>query len=250
MMGLSISISKKEGHWLLPVFFLTYVVATAIFFVNGRLRLPVMPIMIVYSSYAIIVLLRAVRIPAVLRTLLVPILISAAVSVALLLFQPSVTQNFAPEYLRVGEVAFSDGNYIEAESAFRASLEEKSTADGMTNLGNALAAQERSKEAAELYRAALQEDSTSALAWFNFGNLWMQTGKPQYAYGYWKKALQYQPRLAGARRNLGLLLLQAGRLPEAEEQLRQYLSLERDPQKRAEIQRDLSRMRSQRSLTP
>jgi tetratricopeptide (TPR) repeat protein len=154
-----------------------------------------------------------------------------------------VQQVFEQEYIKLGEAAFQRDAYDEAEQLFRKSLEERETVDGLVNLGNSLAAQGRSDEAAEQYREAIRQDSTFALAWFNYGNLHMQSGKPQYAYGLWKRAIELDPRMPEARRNLGLLLMQAGRLHEADEQLRIYLTLENDPARREEIMRDLERMR-------
>ncbi len=239
--GLALALRFRQGGWVLPVFALVYVLSTAVFFVSARLRLPLMPILILYGAYALVTFVKQTK-DGKHRALLLPTALGAAVALGLLLLQPEVHQGFEQEQIKLGKVAFGEGSYGEAERRFRASLQEQVTVDGLVNLGNALAAQHRADEAAAQYRAAIQRDSTYALAWFNFGNLRMQTGSAQYAYGYWKKAVECDPRLAEARRNLGLLLMQAGRLTEAREQLRIYLELERDAERRAEIVRDLERV--------
>ena len=244
-MGIAMTLRKRQGDWPLLLFLFVYVFVTAVFFVSGRMRLPITPLLILFAAHAVVLGVRRIRSGDVASLRLAPLggIVAAG---AILMLQPEVRQGYEQEYLKLGQSAFRKASYEEAERYFRTSLEEQETTDGLVNLGNALAAQQLPKDAAALYRQAIQKDSTYALAWFNFGNLRMQTGSPQYAYGYWKKAVECDPLLAGARRNLGLLLMQAGRLDEAEEQLQAYLRLETDPQQRAEIARDLERLQAQR----
>jgi len=233
-----IALRTHSGSWIPPAFFSVHVVSTVIFFVSARLRLPIMPVLMLYAAFAVTSAIRMTR-EGKLLALRLPVGVGTGVVLGLFLLQPSVQQGFEQEYLKLGKAAFADGDYPEAETRFRASLKEEVTVDGLVNLGNALAAQGQSAEAASEYREALRRDSTNALAWFNFGNLRMQTGSPQYAYGYWKKAVACDPLFAEARRNLGLLLMRVGRLREAQEQLESYLTLEPDAGRRAEIEKDL-----------
>lgn len=240
--GLGLAWQERRGGWVLPAFLVVAVLTTAVFFVSGRLRLPILPILFLYAAHAAVEIVRRIRAGNG-RTLAIPVLAGAAIPALLLIAQPTVRQGFEQEYLRLGQFAFDRGDYAHAETRFRASLAEQETLDGIVNLGNALAAQRRVEEAAAQYRTAIDRDSTFALAWFNFGNLRMQTGSARYAYGYWKRAIECNPHLAGARRNLGLLLLQAGRLDEAARELEEYLRLETDAARRAEIADDLARVR-------
>ena len=265
--GMALALREQRGDWPLLLFFGVFVITTAVFFVSERLRLPVMPLMMLYATYGVVHVVTYLRSRGSHRSATVQTAPGAApgdgapfggsapfgggalfggvaVAAVVLLLQPDVRQGFELEYLKLGQSAFGRAQYQEAERWFRQSLDEQETVDGLVNLGNAVAAQQRPEEAAALYRRAIGRDSTHALAWFNFGNLRMQTGSPQYAYGYWKKAVEHDPRLAGARRNLGLLLMQAGRLPEAQDQLEAYLALETDAGRRAEIARDVERLRA------
>lgn len=230
------------SSWLPALFLLTFVLVTAVFFISTRMRLPVMPLLFCYAGAAAMLLYEGIRKRVDMRTYRVPVAATVLAGGLLLLLQPAQPQDFSLEYIKLGKSAFGKGNYARAEEEFRHAVEERQSAEGMTNLGNALAAQQRSDEAAAQYRAAIRKDSTYALAFFNFGNLWMQANKPQYAYGYWKKSLEHDPRLAAAHRNLGLLLFRAGRLQEAAQQLRAYLELERDENARAAVRQDLVRI--------
>lgn len=243
--GIGLALREGRGDWPLLLFLLVFVLSTAVFFVSGRLRLPIMPLLILYAAHAVVSMTAVIRAgKPVVRQLAA--FTGMAVAVIVLLVQPDVRQGFEQEHLKLGQSAFNRAAYPEAERWFRRSLDEQVTVDGLVNLGNALAAQQRPEEAAALYRQAIQRDSTDALAWFNFGNLRLQTGSPQYAYGYWKKAVENDPRLAGARRNLGLLLMQAGRFAEAEQQLEAYLALETEAGARQAVARDLERLRAMR----
>lgn len=243
VIGVVLTGRKRPVSWLPVLFVLVYVLATALFFVSARLRLPIMPLLIIYASYAAVCIVQRLRQRQANR-LRFPVLFGGAAALGIFLLQPGMQQVFEQEYIKLGKEAFLRESYSEAENLFRRSLAERETIDGLVNLGNALAAQGRPHEATEQYREAIRRDSTSALAWFNYGNLQMQQGKPQYAYGCWKRATEYDPRMPEARRNLGLLLMQAGRLQEAEQQLRIYLTLEEDPVRRNEIARDLERLRN------
>ncbi|MBR9974348.1 MAG: glycosyltransferase family 39 protein [Bacteroidetes bacterium] len=243
--GIGLAMREHRGDWPLQLFLLVFVLSTVVFFVSGRLRLPIMPLLILYAAHAVVTMTAVIRAgQPVVRHMAA--FAGMAVAVVVLLVQPDVRQGFEQEHLKLGQSAFNRASYDEAEQWFRRSLEEQETVDGLVNLGNALAAQQRPEEAAALYRQAIRSDSTYALAWFNFGNLRMQTGSPQYAYGYWKKAVEHDPRLAGARRNLGLLLMQAGRYDEAEQQFEAYLRLESQTREREAIQQDLERLRAMR----
>lgn len=248
--GFALLLRDSRHGRILLLFLLVFAAANALFFVSGRLRLPVLPLMIIAASHAGIQLFNLLRQREAQKRSVISLAMGAAVAAAVLILQPAVQQSFAQEYLKLGQMAFDSGEFSQAESHFRTSVEEKRTVDGLTNLGNALAAQQQSANAAEAYREAIAVDSTSALAWFNYGNLLMQTGRPQYAYGTWKRALELQPRLAAAHRNLGLLLFRAGRLQEALRHLETYTGLERDGAKKREIERDIARIRSMLQQQP
>ncbi|MBN1447216.1 MAG: glycosyltransferase family 39 protein, partial [Bacteroidetes bacterium] len=48
--GAAILFRRGEGAWIVPVFLLVFVIATALFFVSGRLRIPILPAMFVAAA--------------------------------------------------------------------------------------------------------------------------------------------------------------------------------------------------------
>lgn len=240
--GVGFATGKGKPDWPLSLFVLSYALSTAVFFVSGRLRLPLLPILHVYAAAGGTALVVMMREKATVGRWL-SIGLSLGATVLVLLVQPAVDQRFEQEYLKLGQVAFETGDYPEAASMFTQSLEERPTLDGHINLGNAYAAQGKFPDASTAYRQALALDSTSALAWFNYGNMWMQRSDAPRAHACWTRAVRFNPRLAAARRNLGILFMQAGRLADAEAQFVAYLAIERDPEMRAVVQHDLNTIR-------
>jgi 4-amino-4-deoxy-L-arabinose transferase-like glycosyltransferase len=243
LIGVFSSFRTVKTDWPLRLFFFTYLLSTALFFVSGRLRLPLLPLLHLYAGYAAVQLWLVFRTKSFWKQGLLTNF-GVALGVIVLLFQPHIDQRFEQEYLKLGQVAFDEGRYQEAAALFRRSVDERPTIDGYVNHGNALAAQGQFDQASVQYHQALGMDSTSVLAWFNFGNMWMQRGDAARAHTCWLRSVQANARFAPARRNLGLLLFQAGRLKEAEEQLAMYVTLETDAQMRATVQCDLDNLRS------
>jgi 4-amino-4-deoxy-L-arabinose transferase-like glycosyltransferase len=240
--GIAAAVKAGKDDWPLRLFFFTYLISTALFFVSGRLRLPLLPLLHLYAGYGVMQVWVLFRSKAFGKQG-VAMLFGAAIAVFILLLQPEIDQRFEQEYLKLGQVSFDDGRYQEAAVLFSRSVDERPTIDGYVNHGNAMAAQGHFDQASVQYRQALGMDSTAVLAWFNYGNMWMQRGDPARAHTCWMRAVQANSRFAPARRNLGLLLFQAGKLKEAEEQLATYVRLETDGQMRASVQRDLDNLR-------
>ena len=243
--GMFMALKDVKVHWPLLLFLVAYIAVTALFFVNGRLRLPVTPLLFLYAAYAVSTMLQVVRSGKV-RTLVRPAIAAAALALPVFLLQAPLDIRYELEYLKLGQIHFDAGDYAEAGLWFERSVDERETVDGRMNLANALAAQENMHEAVVEYRAALALDSTSALTWFNFGNLWMQVNNAPRAHACWTRAIEYNPDFAPAHRNLGILLMHAERYAEAEKHFERFLELERNPEQRRGIEMDLKRMRETR----
>ncbi|MAT38915.1 MAG: hypothetical protein CL946_04855 [Ectothiorhodospiraceae bacterium] len=235
---ISAAFEKKREAFLPALVLGVYILVTIVFFVNGRLRIPVMPIMILFAGYGA-VQLYAMLVQKEYQRLLKPVAAAGVCIAALLLLQPSYEPAYETEYNRLGDIAFIDGEYTKAAGFFERSLQTKRTAVTLTNLGNAYAASGRFGEAEKAYEEALRLDKQYAPALFNKGNMAHQRGKLDVAYTYWTKAVEIDPNYAPVRRNLGLLLMQAGRFKDALLHLQAYVDLEQDPQQRAPIQQDI-----------
>lgn len=239
--GMVLAFRAKKDVLPYVLFAGSYVLATAVFFVNGRLRTPLAVVLAVFAGYALAVLIQDIK--AKRWTSSMPALGASAIAVFLLsVFQPSYQQTFENEFSRLGDIAFAKGDYVTAQQYFTKSVASRPTAINIVNLGNALAAQGQYKKAEHAYEAAIRMDSTYAPAFFNKGNMAHQRGKPAVAFRYWMKTVSLDPAFAPAYRNLGLLLMQAGQLARARAMLERYVALETDAHQQAEIRRDIGKI--------
>lgn len=86
--------------------------------------------------------------------------------------------------------------------------------------------QGRYAEALPAFRKALELNPSLAVAWFNLGNLYARTRRPDEAVECFRKALEADPRMASAACQLGLTYLDQGILDRAREPLERALHLD------------------------
>lgn len=250
--GFVLALGGRVRHaGMLSLMLLLFALATILFFVNGRFRVPVTPILIVFAGHALVELWRGIRgrvwrsiRGGVWQRLAFPLGAGVLVLLAATVAQPAISQTYELEYTRLGEMAFDAQDYDEAERLFARSLDEKVTVEALVNLGNTHAVRGRAAEAGAAYDRALTIDAQSHLALFNLGNLAMQAGNVRAAATLWSRALAANGAFAPAHRNLGLLLVRSGRVDEGVAHLRSFLTYERDARARAEIERDLRTIES------
>lgn len=133
--------------------------------------------------------------------------------IAFILFAGSAGTSFAEkslQLLRQGNKLFSEGNYLEAESRFRQSLEiDESNYRAWHNLGNALYMQGRLDEARESFERSLNHapsDNTRAAGWHNKGNSLLGAGQIAESIEAYKQALRLSPGNDDTRYNLAYAL--------------------------------------------
>ncbi|MBI5647596.1 MAG: glycosyltransferase family 39 protein [Ignavibacteriae bacterium] len=233
----------RRGAVVPPVLFAAFVLSTALFFIAGRFRVPLIPVLAVYGGIAAQEALCAVR-----EKRFMPLMQSAGIGLGTVLLlvvaQPSFTEVYEREYQTLGDMAFRNREYTKAELLFTRSLAERPTPDVYVNRGNALAATGRIAEALPMYDSALALRPRHTLALFNRGNALMQAERPEQAYQAWFEAARSDPNFGPAHRNMGILLLRAGRAAEAAAALERAASHEQDAAVRETILRDAATARA------
>ena len=124
-------------------------------------------------------------------------------SCAIISFAQSETQ-----LIRQGNKLYRAKKYVQAEIAFRKALGKNSrNAIATYNLGCALQAQKKVKEALKQYKAAASLDNNSvrrSKAYYNTGTIFQQQKKYEEAIKAYKNALRSNPNHDNARYNLEL----------------------------------------------
>lgn len=118
-----------------------------------------------------------------------------------------------------GEAQLQASDWASAEESLRRCLKLNPDFDqAMSALARALHQQNKDDEARQWVDKALQVNPKNLKAWYQKG--WMNLGSnPQAAIDAFEKALEIQPSFAMAHRDLGIVLLQQQRFPEAADHL-------------------------------
>jgi 4-amino-4-deoxy-L-arabinose transferase-like glycosyltransferase len=236
LLGIFFLWQKKRLPSIPLLFALAYLLSIILFFVNSRLRVPVMPVMIVFAAFGLTELYGRIR-EKRWSDLPVPVSMGAGLFFLLFFLQPRTGSDFSQEYLRFSEVAFQSQEYSQAEHYARLSLAQKETSLGYTNLANALAVRGNDQEAYSAYDNALRLDTANVLGYFNAGNFALRQKKFAVSATLWKRALELNPKHVPTLRNLALLYLAAGKEESAAPLITRYLAAEQDTVQKEEFQK-------------
>jgi tetratricopeptide (TPR) repeat protein len=134
-----------------------------------------------------------------------------------------------PDYFRaysnLGSALQAQKKFRQAEEACREAIRlEPGNASAHNNLGTALGAQGRLDEAVAAFRRAIEIDQNLALAHYNLGNALRRQGRFVEAEAACRKAIDLKKGFAQAHYQLGIALHEQKKLDEAEEALRQAIS--------------------------
>jgi len=209
---------------LLPYsWLLVYIAGISLFFITGRYRTPIMPVVFVLASAHGAILIQQLFSAK-------KYMISMVMIIALLLLTFVLTKTFnqsrwLPASSLVtglverqqGMAAFNQKKFNEAEQWYRKSLAIKDNAITRGNLANALKAQGKINEAEKEYLKALEAAPKDHVAWYNLGNLYRDYQKDYLrAAEYYEKSIALNRKFAEPYLNLALLYSRMGNTVLAE----------------------------------
>lgn len=192
-LGVVLTWREWRKLWLLYAMLATMALSVATFYLFGRYRYPMVPLLTLFAGAGLVEiyslsLLKERRVS--------PLLAGAA---ALLL---TATVVYWPLFDKPGP-----------------------SAAAYNNLGNALAKQGRFAEAEKSYLQALRVEPDLEEAHFGLGNLFARQGKLDEARHYYQETLRIDPDFREAHNNLGNVLASQGDLENAVRHFRQALEL-------------------------
>lgn len=198
---------------LLPyAWLLVYIAGISLFFITGRYRTPIMPVVFVLASVHAALLLKHLLSS---RTYI----ISLVIMITLLFSIVALTQMYnqsrwlPASSLHTGLVerqqgmaAFKQKNFVEAEQWYRKSIAIKDNPITRGNLANALKAQGRIDEAEKEYRQVLEVSPKDYVTWYNLANLYRDYREDYLAaVEYYEKSISLNRKFAEPYLNLALL---------------------------------------------
>jgi tetratricopeptide (TPR) repeat protein len=141
---------------------------------------------------------------------------------------PLITQlvrdhpQFSEGWLLLGRLQVQSKDPVAAEQSLRRHLEmDRSSVNGLFQLGMALLAQERNADAAEIFEQATKLKSDFGPAYFNLGLAMVRSGRRREAVTPFREAIRHNPERIDSYILLADLFLQLGEKTEAAELARQ-----------------------------
>jgi tetratricopeptide (TPR) repeat protein len=190
-MGLTLTCGQWRKLGLLYALLATLALSVAIFYVFGRYRFAMIPLLTLFAGAGLVGGLAVYR------------------------------EREARRGLACGAALVLSATVVHWPVAGKAAP----SATGYVNLANALAAQGRTDEAVENLRQALQVFPTYGLAHYNLGNVLASQGKLEEAKHHFQEAIRVNPDYAEAHNNLANVLSLQGELKEAIDHFRRALDL-------------------------
>ena len=209
---------------LLPYsWLLVYIAGISLFFITGRYRTPIMPLVLVLAAAHGSLLVKQLFLSK-------KYIVSVVMIIVILLLTFVLTKTFnqnrwLPASSLVtglverqqGMAAFNQKRFNEAEQWYRKSLAIKDNAITRGNLANALKAQGKIDEAEQEYHKALDAAPKDHVALYNLGNLYRDHKKDYLrAAEYYEKSIALNRKFAEPYLNLGLLYSRTGNAALAE----------------------------------
>jgi len=223
-------ISRHEWRrlWLLYAMIVSFALSVAVFYVFGRYRFPLVPVLALFAGKAL------AELPALYRergqraqfAVFSVLLISAAV-VNWPIY--GFSGPGAAGYNNLSNAYYKQGRVDEAIHTARQALElqpDLGVAD--YNLGNLYAGQGQFDLAKKYFEEAIRLYPNYAEARTNFGQLIAERGDLETGVQYFRKAIELNPSISRAHLNLGVALAKQGRLDEAIGPLQQAAQLKPD----------------------
>ncbi|MBI2416473.1 MAG: glycosyltransferase family 39 protein [Ignavibacteriales bacterium] len=183
---------------------LFYALATAVFFVTGRFRMGLLPILALPAGYGIIKIGEAVkekRYKSISIALIVPLFVLLADG----FITPHFTFNRDDIFLQVAANQFANGAYEDALSNYKAALSTRESPDALMGIANILSVKGDVQQAEKLFHQVISLSKDNYMAYFNIGLLSAQQQKFDLAEKYFLKAKELNKEFYETDRNLAVL---------------------------------------------
>ncbi|MCK4410455.1 MAG: tetratricopeptide repeat protein, partial [Candidatus Eisenbacteria sp.] len=237
LVGLGITFHRRRPR-LLAVYSSAYLMSIVAFFVVARYRLPVVPILIVLASYAVMEIARRVQ-AREFAALAVPIIAFGVLLYVVNANHYGVDQGvgFGQPHFRLGIIYAERGMTEEAVTEYEMAIRlDPKYRKSYLNLGSVLSVAGRTDEAIVAFKNALRVSPGYVAARINLAMLLERSGDYDRALAHVDTALGWDRRNATALKERGVILYRAGRPDEAEEWLREALRWDTVGEARAEIE--------------
>jgi len=216
ILGILLSIKRSGNVLLIIILIFSHMMSVIIFLVSARYRLPIVPFLIICSSYSLnrfVEMIRVKEVKAITIFGAVFILLFVAINTP---FEYFTLPPSSHHYINLGKIYTDDGKLDKALVELRKALSINPYHEGVHyNLGCVYLKKGLIKESIDEFKRALKINPDHADAYTNLGNAYIKKSKLDEAISQYKKALTINPNHAEAHNNLGVTYLNKGMLDEA-----------------------------------
>ena len=226
LLGMFLSLKSWKKYFLVLTFVLSYLFSVLLFFVNSRFRLPVLPFLIVLSSFALIQLFGYLKGSSFKKFFLSMALFLLFFFLSNSNFYHLDKANFAQSYFSLGNLFLKKGNLQDARAEYLLALKENpSLQRAHLNLGNIYFHQKDYSRAEKEFQEELKANPRQEKAYNNLSVLYRIQGDDLKAITLAKQALEIKPYYKEAYVNLALAYLKTENYLSAESSLVSTLAL-------------------------
>jgi Tfp pilus assembly protein PilF/4-amino-4-deoxy-L-arabinose transferase-like glycosyltransferase len=226
--GIWITRAQWRRLWFLYVMILALAASVAVFYIFGRYRYPLVPVLALFSGAALADTWRRYQ-ACDWKGYLGPA--SAFIITALLVNWPIYDHRGpgAAGYNNLSNAFYRQGHVDQAiQTALKAIALEPEHGVTQYNLGNLYAGRGRYEQARRHFQEALRIHPNYADAHSNYGQVLAEQGDLEAGMRYFRKAIELDPLLSRAHLNLGVALAKTGRIDEAVAPLKEAARLVSD----------------------
>ena len=236
--GLIFSYRFKDNNTPFILLLTGFVIGNILFFVNGRFRLAITPLLMIYAGYAIVKSYELIY-EGKWKEFKTPAIVLAAF--VLFYYYGIDRPRFTPydALLHMGNKEYNEKHYKKAIEFYKKSLFYNDYYMTYVNLGNAYAQLHDYKNAITAFNIAIKRKPDYYLAHFNLGFAYTQLNKWNKAIESYKTAIQYKPDFADAYRNIGIVYYVNEKYEDALYYFERYLELSNDEEVKKSVREDI-----------
>lgn len=238
LMGITISIIRKEKFSVIYLFIGVYVFATALFFINGRFRIALTPLLIFFAAYFIVELFNIIK-EKKLSELKIPLYIVILYSFVSAFFVPKFMFNDSDAFINLGTAYFEKQDYDKSLFYLRKAVQLKEDPVAYIAIGNNYAVRKDVKLALDAYQKAININPNLPIAHINIGLLYSQSGNLEIALRAFNRAIEIDPFYADAYRNVGIVHYINNNYEESLRNFEKYLELSNNEEINRSVRQDV-----------
>jgi len=213
--GLWLTRHQWRRLWLLYAMIVALASSVAVFYVFGRYRFPLVPLLALFAGAGLVESARLYR-QRHWRSLVAGLALFALVGIVANWPFYGVQGPGPAGYNNLSNAYYKEGRIEEAiRTALKAIELQPDYGVARYNLGNLYAAQSRFDLARSNFQEAIRLFPNYADAYSNFGQLIAERGDIETGIQYFRKAIELDPSVSRAQLNLGVALAKQGRIQEA-----------------------------------